>query len=33
MARVPAAASEIAEMGTFSQFEKLPNVDGLFSDQ
>jgi 2-methylisocitrate lyase-like PEP mutase family enzyme len=27
------AASEIAEMGTFSQFEKLPNVDGLFSDQ
>lgn len=27
------AANEIAEMGTFSQFEKLPNVDGLFSHQ
>jgi 2-methylisocitrate lyase-like PEP mutase family enzyme len=27
------AANEIAEMGTFSQFEKLPNVDALFSHQ
>ena len=25
------AANEIAEMGTFSQFERLPNVDALFT--
>ena len=27
------AAHEIAETGTFSTFEQLPNVDALFSDQ
>ena len=27
------AAQEIAEAGTFSQFEQLPDVEGLFSRQ
>ena len=27
------AAQEIADEGTFSQFEGLPNVDGLLSDR
>ena len=27
------AAKEIADAGTFSRFEQLPNVDALFSDQ
>ena len=27
------AAQEIAEAGTFSQFEELPNVEGLFHHQ
>jgi 2-methylisocitrate lyase-like PEP mutase family enzyme len=27
------AANEIGDTGTFSQFEQLPNVDALFSDQ
>jgi 2-methylisocitrate lyase-like PEP mutase family enzyme len=27
------AASEIAEAGTFTRFEQLPNVDGLLSDE
>ena len=27
------AANEIGDTGTFSQFEQLPNIDALFSDQ